>query len=190
MQSQSPTVLQTMQADHEAFMRRQDAFAASMGAFAELAKRGAITGACQIDTGREHRPAAGPFEHGKTFRLVHIGRGGWTGYHASLPGSHSSRVQTQHYGDTWKTHDALAPDTLVVDTTAISDERIVKFAVSGPMVDVDLPARMVSTFDGLVPWQDGGEFGSARGLHYVAVDVYATIARRFGADVYRVEQRS
>jgi hypothetical protein len=143
-----------------------------------------------VDTGREHGPAAGPFEHGKTFRLVHIGRGGWTGYYASLTGSHSRHVQCQHYGDTWKSHDGLAPETIVVDTTAIAEERIVRFAVSGPMVDVDLPAGMVGTFAGLEPWQDGGEFGSARGLHYVALDVYATIARRFGADVYRAEERS
>jgi hypothetical protein len=105
-----------------------------------------------------------------------------------------SRSTRSHYGDTWREDLAshATDDCIGVDTTVIPEDAIVTFAVSGPMVDVDLPDGTVSSFLGeLVPfnWREtdparDARFGNAHSLDTVSVDVYVEIARAFGARIF------
>jgi hypothetical protein len=123
-----------------------------------------------------------------------IGRGGWTIYYErreTPTGSCTSRLS--HYGDTWREHtNELAPGALATDTRVIEDLAALSvLAVSGPMVDPQLPAGSVSRFSGGVEtWRDAASgdrdrrFGDAAALDYVAADVYARIVERFGGCVF------
>jgi hypothetical protein len=97
-----------------------------------------------------------------------------------------------HYGDTWREHlDDLTADALGTDTRTIPDEDIVRFALSGPLGDVTLPAGHVAHLLGATErWQDvptagrDPRFGNAGSLDRVALDVYVIILRRFGGRVF------
>jgi len=130
-----------------------------------------------------------------------IGRGGWSlhfkPYSAGALDIGSSTLS--HYANTWVEHlDEIAPDALGTDTTVIANsEDLVRFAVSGPMGDPEVPAGMVRSFmGGLVAWRDepvdgrDARFGSAGSLDLVALDVYATLVQRFGGDVFDPHERA
>jgi hypothetical protein len=96
------------------------------------------------------------------------------------------------YGDDWTAHvHQLAPDAIV---TVLRDvptwEELSRLAVGGPMAAPEVPAgHRDSLSAGLVPWRDEPQpdrdprFGTARSFDRVAMDVYATIAERFGARI-------
>jgi hypothetical protein len=130
--------------------------------------------------------------------ILTIGRGGWTIHFPTelSPRGNKSKSSLSHYGDTWREHLAnMTPDAVGIDSTAIGEDDIVTYAISGPMVDPDLAFGMVLPFacEGGAPrpWHaevtvEGRDprFGDARGFDYVAPDVAAAIARRFGARVF------
>lgn len=101
------------------------------------------------------------------------------------------------YGDDWTAHiHELAPDALVIDKRACTSwEELSRLAVSGPMPGAEVPAGMRDSLSaGIVPWNDrptvdrDPRFGDARSFDRVALDVYVTIAERFGARVFTVAE--
>lgn len=140
----------------------------------------------------------------RTILAVTIGRGGvslHTGRHSYTTGltEHElpARLARAIAGEpAYPSHpengsEILAPDALVIDSTPISDDDIVRYAVRGPMIGPELPAGTVDPLDGPAgPWvDDGTEFGArpdgtpVGGFDTVAPDVQATICRRFGGTV-------
>lgn len=128
--------------------------------------------------------------------IIHlsIGRGGWTGNHATVTkqrdwGVSRDTSRVSHYGDTWLSH-PFASGAIAIDTTTVPDEHpdgldIYTLAVRGPMTDPELPAGSVSKLSaGTVPFVDDGRFGNAGSFDHVSVDVMATIAGRFGARIF------
>ena len=123
-----------------------------------------------------------------------IGKHGWSIHFPPYQQGtlHYGVGSLSHYGDTWREHlDDLTADALGTDTRAIPDEDIVRFAVSGPLGDITLPAGHVSHVLGATErWQDvpaagrDPRFGNAGPLDRVALDVYVIILRRFGGRVF------
>lgn len=124
--------------------------------------------------------------------LLHIGRGGWS--------MHLPSATRSHYGTTWRDHaDEFTDDAVVVCTLTMSAEDVYVFAMSGPVLDVALPAGMMRDpfTNGLTPWDPRplidrpahcARLGNARSLSYVAIDVYCELAKKFGGDVLTVKQ--
>jgi hypothetical protein len=119
-----------------------------------------------------------------------LGHGGWAicwGIGASV----------SHYGDTWKGHlHELASDAVGIDLTVIPLQDLSRLSICGPLVDNLLASRQilklcaeapVSWIDQPQPGKDA-RFGDASSLDRVSLDVYLTIARRFGARIFDPHQ--
>jgi hypothetical protein len=124
-------------------------------------------------------------DHG-TGAIVKIGHGGWSIHYRSLPGSNVSNSTLSGYGDNWRGHLAeLEPGALVVDLTAIPWEQLARLALSGPIVNVDVPAGTISpAFGAPRPVDRSARFWGAGSFDYMAAEDYAELAREHGADVY------
>lgn len=140
----------------------------------------------------------------RTILAVTIGRGGvslHTGRHSYTTGLTERELPTRlaraiageliYPGRPEHGTEALAPNALVIDSTPIPEDDIVRYAVRGPMIGPELPAGTVDPIDGPAgPWvDDGTEFGArpdgipVGGFDTVASDVQAIICRRFGGTV-------
>lgn len=119
-------------------------------------------------------------------RLVNIGHGGWS----IAWSAHSS---TSGYGQDWREYVTERPHpdgVTIIDLTVAPFERLTELSVRGPMVDITLAPGMVRTLGGgTVPFQANearGYLGNADSLDYVAIDVYAHLARQIGAAVVQL----
>lgn len=128
-----------------------------------------------------------------------IGRGGWSIHYPPYKEGNLNYGQgsLSHYGNTWTEHlHELAPDAIGTDTTVISEDEIVTFAVSGPLVDVSLENGLVRGFETTWVWADepaegrDPRFGNAGGWCYVALDVYVEICERFGGSIFNPHERA
>jgi hypothetical protein len=116
-------------------------------------------------------------------RLVKIGHGGW-----SIDwGAHSS---TRGYGQDWREYVTERPHpdgVTIIDLTVAPFERLTELSVRGPMLDITLAPGLVRKLGGgTLPFKADearGYLGNAGGLDYVAIDVYANLARQIGAAV-------
>ena len=76
-------------------------------------------------------------------KYVHIGRGGWTGYF-------NKHHRVSHYGDTWKKY--CEHGTPIIDTRTIPNDKLVKWALCSPMVDLEATESQTTK----VEQNDGG----------------------------------
>lgn len=142
-------------------------------------------------------------ERGVQSPLLTIARGGWTMYYPHVPnpdGGGGSKAERSHYGTTWREHaNEFTDDALVVCSLVAPFEDIYVLATAGPMVDVDVPSGLKRDpfTNTLSPWdprplidrpEHCARLGNARSLDYVAIDVYAGLATKFGCDVLTVKQ--
>lgn len=120
------------------------------------------------------------FPKARTFDLVTLGHGGWSGYFSCVPNGSSS-----HYGHTFI--DRIDASTIVVDLTVMDTKDLVRFAVQGPMVDPSLPDGEVSRCPGADPLlieHIAERIGlSLSGLDRVGITDYARLAVENGASV-------
>ncbi len=99
--------------------------------------------------------------------------------------------RTQGGGDGWRRLAAARPHpdgVTVVDLRPLDPRRLFAFALDAPMVDPDLPAGTIDSLDrGRTQYRPTGHRGylgsNASALTSVAIDVYADLARRAGAQV-------
>ncbi len=119
-----------------------------------------------------------------------LGRGGWS-IRWGIGGSVS------HYGDTWKGHlHELASDAVGIDLTVIPLQDLSRLSICGPLVDNLLaPGQILKLCaEAPAPWIDqpqpgkDARFGDASSLDRVSLDVYLTIARRFGDRIFDPHQ--
>lgn len=136
--------------------------------------------------------ASGPARYRERFAIVTIGRFGWTGHVTGHdPDQVAKTSMVSHGGETWKAHDMLDDETVIVDTRQLSAEDTYRLAMHGPIIEPGLaPGRRNRLGDGTQAWdprpQPGSidaRLGDARGMDMVAVDVYVQIAERFGAQI-------
>lgn len=126
------------------------------------------------------------------FAIVTIGRFGWTGHVTGHPeGKLAKTTMVSHGGETWKTHELLDDDTVIVDTSELDDLSTVLLAVHGPIIGPGLaPGTRSRIGDPDTAWDPAPQrgsldnrFGNAGGMDTVSVDVYTEIAQRFGAKI-------
>lgn len=115
----------------------------------------------------------------RTLKLLQVN---YTG--GSVSGDYGESATVSGYrGHDWTKE--LGPDTIGIDSRPVSEGDAIVLAVSGPMVNVDLPPGTMSA-----PFEDGYKpfNGSPRALDFVALDVYCDLWASKGARIIRGEE--